>query len=176
MNLLVSTNVYKPGQLARVIPHLHAFRGQIGVELFPMFDADCYEEELLHCLPEFEGIPVSFHGPYYETEHSAAPGTPEYAHSMDLIRQTLPYCVRLQSQYLVFHHNNIPVTEERREEMINYPFVISATKIDTDEAVQQTARYINDRCILSKAYGRMMPEINEKLENVKKRIKDIMMH
>ena len=31
---LVSTNVYKPGQLARVIPHLHAFRGQIGVELF----------------------------------------------------------------------------------------------------------------------------------------------
>ena len=58
MNLLVSTNVYKPGQLARVIPHLHAFRGQIGVELFPMFDADCYEEELLHCLPEFEGIPV----------------------------------------------------------------------------------------------------------------------
>lgn len=118
MNLLVSTNVYKPGQLARVIPHLHAFRGQIGVELFPMFDADCYEEELLHCLPEFEGIPVSFHGPYYETEHSAAPGTPEYAHSMDLIRQTLPYCVRLRSQYLVFHHNNIPVTEERREEMI----------------------------------------------------------
>ena len=59
---------------------------------------------------------------------------------------------------------------------LNYPFVISATKIDTDEAVQQTARYINDRCILSKAYGRMMPEINEKLENVKKRIKDIMMH
>lgn len=112
MNLLVSTNVYKPGQLARVIPHLHAFRGQIGVELFPMFDADCYEEELLHCLPEFEGIPVSFHGPYYETEHSAAPGTPEYAHSMDLIRQTLPYCVRLQSQYLVFHHNNIPVVVE----------------------------------------------------------------
>lgn len=52
-----------------------------------MFDADCYEEELLHCLPEFEGIPVSFHGPYYETEHSAAPGTPEYAHSMDLIRK-----------------------------------------------------------------------------------------
>lgn len=110
--------MYKPGQLARVIPHLHAFRGQIGVELFPMFDADCYEEELLHCLPEFEGIPVSFHGPYYETEHSAAPGTPEYAHSMDLIRQTLPYCVRLRSQYLVFHHNNTPVTEERREEMI----------------------------------------------------------
>ena len=98
MNLLVSTNVYKPGQLARVIPHLHAFRGQIGVELFPMFDADCYEEELLHCLPEFEGIPVSFHGPYYETEHSAAPGTPEYAHSMNLIRQTLPYCVRLRSR------------------------------------------------------------------------------
>ena len=46
MNLLVSTNVYKPGQLARVIPHLHAFRGQIGVELFPMFDADCYEKSL----------------------------------------------------------------------------------------------------------------------------------
>ena len=69
MNLLVSTNVYKPGQLARVIPHLHAFRGQIGVELFPMFDADCYEEELLHCLPEFEGIPVSFHGPSVHLEH-----------------------------------------------------------------------------------------------------------
>ncbi len=118
MNLLVSTNVYKPGQLARVIPHLHAFRGQIGVELFPMFDADCYEEELLQCEPEFEGIPVSFHGPYYETEHSAAFGTPEYNRSMELICKTLPYCVRLQSRYLVFHHNNIPVKQECREEMI----------------------------------------------------------
>ena len=30
--------------------------------------------------------------------------------------------------------------------------------------------------IMSKAYGRMMPEINDKLENVKKQIKGIMMH
>lgn len=59
-----------------------------------------------------------FHGPYYETEHSAAPGTPEYAALHGPVRQTLPYCVRLRSQYLVFHHNNIPVTEKRREEMI----------------------------------------------------------
>ena len=59
---------------------------------------------------------------------------------------------------------------------IRHPFVISATRIDTDEAVQQTVRYINDKDVLSKAYGRMMPEINEKLENVKKQIKGIMMH
>lgn len=59
---------------------------------------------------------------------------------------------------------------------LNYPFVISATRIDTDEAVQQTVRYINDKDVLSKAYGRMMPEINDKLENVKKQIKGIMMH
>ena len=58
----------------------------------------------------------------------------------------------------------------------NYPFVISATRIDTDEAVQQTVRYINDKDVLSKAYWRMMPEINEKLENVKKQIKGIMIH
>ena len=59
---------------------------------------------------------------------------------------------------------------------LNYPFVISATRIDTDEAVQQTVRYINDKDVLSKAYGRMMSEINDKLENVKKQIKGIMMH
>lgn len=59
---------------------------------------------------------------------------------------------------------------------LNYPFVISATRIDTDEAVQQTVRYINDKDVLSKAYWRMMPEINEKLENVKKQIKGIMIH
>lgn len=118
MDLLISTNMYRPGQLARVISHLNAFRGRIGVEVFPLFDADGYEEKLIQCEPEFEGIPVSFHGPYYETEHSAAPGTPEYERSMELVRRTLPYCVRLHSKYLVFHHNNIPVTEERREEMI----------------------------------------------------------
>ncbi len=118
MNLLISTNMYIPGQLARVIPHLNAFRGRTGVEVFPLFDADCYENELIQCEPEFEKIPVSFHGPYYETEHSAAPGTREYERSMELVRKTLQYCVRLHSRYLVFHHNNIPVIEERREEMI----------------------------------------------------------
>lgn len=118
MNLLVSTNVYKPGQLSRIIPYLYTFRGQLGAEVFPMFDADCYEDELMQCEPELKDLPISFHGPYYETEHSAAPGTPEYERSMELLRKTLPYCVRLHSRYLVFHHNNMPVTEEHREEMI----------------------------------------------------------
>ena len=118
MSLLLSTNMYKPGQLSRLIPHLKAFDGQVGAELFPLFDADSYEEELIRCEPELQNLPISFHGPYYETEHSARRGTPAYERSMELIRKTLPYCVRLHSRYLVFHHNNIPVAEERREDMI----------------------------------------------------------
>lgn len=52
MSLLLSTNMYKPGQLSRLIPHLKAFDGQVGAELFPLFDADSYEEELIRCEPE----------------------------------------------------------------------------------------------------------------------------
>ena len=58
---------------------------------------------------------------------------------------------------------------------LNYPYVISATKLDTDVAVRQTEHYVDDKDILSKALKKMMPEINEQLKNVQKQIQSIMM-
>ena len=116
MALLISTNMYTAENVKEVLAYLRPFGYEVGVEVFPMFHEEDYEKFLQECLPELKKVPVSFHSPYYEAEHSASKGTPEYEHTMKLVQKTLKYCDALNSRYLVFHHNNCPV--KNKEEMI----------------------------------------------------------
>ena len=75
MALLISTNMYEAGELEKVLFYLDRYEGRLGVELFPMFHEEGYEGLLQKCLPELKKVPVSFHGPYYGAEHSAAKDT-----------------------------------------------------------------------------------------------------
>lgn len=130
MALLISTNMYKAEELSSVFFYLDRFPGRLGVEIFPMFheageeavgwtgDGGArktgYEAVLEACLPRLKKVPVSFHGPYYGAEHSAAPGTPDYVRTVEMTARTLEYAQALDSRYMVYHHNNCHVTDGGR--------------------------------------------------------------
>ena len=118
MALLISANMYKADELHRVLSYTDLYNG-IGVEVFPLFDKEEYEEELKYCIPQLEKVPVSFHGPYYKAEHSAPQGTEAYEKTMNMVAKTLEYSIKLNSRYFVFHHNNCRVTEDKKAEMID---------------------------------------------------------
>ena len=112
MTLLISTNMYKAEDFKRVLPYVEKWKGQVGVEVFPMFHREIFAPILEESMGILSSVPVSFHGPYYKAEHSAPKGTPEYAYTMELVEQTLRYSERLNSRYMVFHHNNCVVRDK----------------------------------------------------------------
>ena len=118
MGLLISTNMYQAGELERVFPFLESEGAPIGLELFPLFHVEAYEQELKGLSERLLRYPISFHGPYYRAEHSAAKGSEAYERTMEYVKKTLEYCVRFNSRYMVFHHNNCRVRADSRAEMI----------------------------------------------------------
>ncbi|RGY98543.1 TIM barrel protein [Clostridium sp. AM58-1XD] len=117
MALLISTNMYRAGELKNVTEYLELFQGKIGVEIFPMFHEKGYEELLEECLVAFSKVPVSFHGPYYQAEHSAVDGTELYDRTMEMMELTMKYADRLNGRYVVFHHNNCKIDEGKADVM-----------------------------------------------------------
>ena len=118
MSILISTNMYPQNDFSRVFSYAEEMEGRAGVEIFPLFHQPGYEETLKSFLPRLKKFPVSFHGPYYQAEHSAAPGTEEYCKTMEMFRKTLEYCAILSGRYVVFHHNNCSVIGADRPELI----------------------------------------------------------
>ena len=51
-------------------------RGQVGVEVFPMFHRQAFASLLEESMDMLKHVPISFHGPYYKAEHSAPQGNP----------------------------------------------------------------------------------------------------
>lgn len=118
MAVLLSTNMYLTDRFHEIADYVREFDGQIGVEIFPIFNDPRFEGELEKLVPLFSRIQISFHGPYYTAEHSAPAGTPEYQHTMKLVQDNLPYERLLHSHHFVYHHNNKRVTPEAAPEMI----------------------------------------------------------
>ncbi len=118
MSVLLSTNVFPLGCLKAVEYLYKEFGTGLGYEILPMFNEASYEAELEQLMSIFSGLDISFHGPYYKTEHSAPKGSAEYNQAMELVKTTLDYCKRLNSRYVVFHHNNCMVSENTRENMV----------------------------------------------------------
>ena len=114
MALLISTNMYKAEEFKRILSYVEKWKGQVGVEVFPMFHRQVFASLLEESMDVLKHVPISFHGPYYKAEHSAPQGTPEYEYTMELVGQTLRYSERLNSRYMVFHHNNCVVRDEER--------------------------------------------------------------
>ena len=114
MALLISTNMYKAEEFKRILPYVETWKGRVGVEVFPMFHRETFAPLLEESMGVLSRVPISFHGPYYKAEHSAPQGTPEYGDTMELVKQTLYYCRKLNSRYMVFHHNNCAVGDKER--------------------------------------------------------------
>ncbi len=119
MNIYVSTNMYRVEDFPKVLDILQVISDEeIGVEVFPMFQVDMYEYVIHGCMEALHQVPITFHGPYYQTEHSAKKGTETYGRSMDLVKQSMNYCKRMGGKRMVFHHNNCVVTVENKEDLI----------------------------------------------------------
>ena len=94
MALLISTNMYKAEEFKRVLPYVEKWRGQVGVEVFPMFHQQIFAPLLEESTDILSRVPISFHGPYYKAEHSAPQGTPEYEYTMELVERTRPSAIQ----------------------------------------------------------------------------------
>ncbi|MFQ8840323.1 MAG: hypothetical protein ACLR8P_04670 [Clostridium fessum] len=70
-------------------------------------------------MPLLKEVPVSFHGPYYQAEHSAAEGTVEYARTMELLaKRRFRMRKSFLSKYLVYHHNNCRIIPGEKEDRV----------------------------------------------------------
>lgn len=118
MSILLSTNLYGLRQLKNALHYTDVFGSNIGFEILPLFHNVNYKEELKELVPEFQKTVISFHSPYYDAEYSAPKGTDVYCRTMKMVEDTLDFCRILNSRYMVFHHNNCKINEEKRDEMI----------------------------------------------------------
>ena len=75
MALLISTNMYKAEEFKRVLSYVAKWKGQVGVEVFPMFHQQIFASLLEGSMDILSHVPISFHGPYYKAEHSALQGS-----------------------------------------------------------------------------------------------------
>ena len=117
--LSISTNLYETENLPAIFTLLEqTHRKDIGIELFPAWQTP----EFAAFLHEYGSLlarrPLSLHGPYVDTEHSAPEGTREYIRSMAYFEQTLALSQKLRARYIVYHHNNCRVLPETRREML----------------------------------------------------------
>ena len=119
MEILISTNMYQACDFAKVLELTDAFsQERVGVEVFSMFHDPVFADVLRASEEKLSTLPISFHGPYAQTEHSRPKGTPAYERSMGFYREMLPFAKRLHSSYVVFHHNNCKVLDVDREAML----------------------------------------------------------
>lgn len=118
MALLISTNMYGLGKLKGIIPYLNLYGDKIGFEILPLFHEESYEDELKMQISRLQKTTVSFHGPYYMAEHSAPKGTEAYEKTISMLKTTLEYSKLLKSRYMVFHHNNCKVSDDKKTETI----------------------------------------------------------
>lgn len=67
--------MYQACDFARVFELTDAFAGEhVGVEVFSMFHDPAFSGALERSEEKLSALPVSFHGPYARTEHSASKG------------------------------------------------------------------------------------------------------
>lgn len=119
MEILISTNMYQACDFAKVLKLTDAFsQERVGVEVFSMFHDPVFADVLRASEEKLSRLPISFHGPYAQTEHSSPRGTPVYERSMRFYREMLPFAERLHSSYVVFHHNNCRLLKEEKATML----------------------------------------------------------
>ena len=98
----------------------HCEKKNFGIEIFPHWESDDFNETIERVVNQLKRIPTTTHGPYFDTEHSAAEGTEEYETAMKKIDKLLELCRRTDSKTFVYHHNNIEVTPENKDDLIKH--------------------------------------------------------
>lgn len=115
----IDTCLFGSSSLSRVRDYSRVYGDKIGFEILAMFDLRDYEKALRDNLDVLQKHRISFHGPVYCVEHSAARGTAEYEESMRHVRLTYQYAQILRSSYFVMHLNNCRVDPAAKEQMLH---------------------------------------------------------
>lgn len=116
--LYINTCVFGASGLERIPELIRRYPGRIGFEVLSMFDLAVFEPALRGVLDNLAAVPVSFHGPVYEAEHSAARGSAAYERTMFHVRKTLEYARLLHSTHFTMHLNNCTVLPEEKDRML----------------------------------------------------------
>lgn len=120
MNIYISTNLYTPDELEDIFLLMNKINDEnIGIELFPEWHNKQFIDVIDRNLDKLKNYNISLHGPYYHTEHSKEKGTVEYENSKEYFISTFKLSKQLNSNYIVYHHNNCKVKLENKIEMIN---------------------------------------------------------
>lgn len=119
MEILISTNLYNTKEFENIFELLgKAEDNEIGIEIFPIWNEKEFENKLRENISKLKGRSISFHGPYYNAEHSAKRGSIAYVRTMDYMKKTLEYAQMLESRYIIYHHNNKKVLFKDKIDMI----------------------------------------------------------
>jgi hypothetical protein len=71
MEILISTNLYNTKEFENIFELLEkAEDTEIGIEIFPSWNDKEFENKLRENISKLKGRSISFHGPYYNAEHS----------------------------------------------------------------------------------------------------------
>lgn len=84
----------------------------MGVEVFPFFHDRDFDAELNRLLPALEKVPVTFHEPYYQADHTAPEGSEVCERTDEMFQKTVRAAEKLKARHIVFHHNNCRVPED----------------------------------------------------------------
>lgn len=118
MSVLVSTSMYSSKNFKNILHFVEKYNGKVGAEIFPRFDEPEFESVLKECVPALKQVPISFHEPYFEVEHTADLYTGEYKKTMRRLSSMIKYGSVMGCEYIVYHHNNCAVPEYKKAEFL----------------------------------------------------------
>ncbi|MDR3355531.1 MAG: sugar phosphate isomerase/epimerase [Synergistaceae bacterium] len=118
MTLYISVVLLDETWTRNLLSLLENLRGyeRIGLEIFPMFHIGGYSRILDKFLPKLAELPITFHEPYYETDHSCKRGSVEYRVTMEHCKNAFDYAARLRAGHIVYHLNNRAISN--KDEML----------------------------------------------------------
>lgn len=120
MTILISTLPFVDGSLKDVFTILDQVEDtrKVGIEIFPVFKSDRFHQEIREFLPKIKAYPTTLHGPYFNIEHSAPKGTPEYKLALEEFKLVLDLGKTTDATHIVFHYSNKTITPDNKVETI----------------------------------------------------------
>lgn len=117
----ISTNFLEPENFCEIFNYISQlsqnFDFPIGIEIFPFWNYQGFENQIIENLLKLKKYPISFHDPYL-TEHSAPKGTDSYDKTLYDFNKTLSYNNILQGLHIVYHQSNCLITSNNKKNIL----------------------------------------------------------
>lgn len=105
----------KAESFEKVYKIVDALNFEVGIEIFSMFHVEGYKDLLKKNLDKLKNYKITFHEPYYKTDHTSLEG--EVFERSEKYFQDMLEFRELNPKYIVYHYNNIKIND--REKMLD---------------------------------------------------------